>query len=175
MHSKRRCILQKPLNSLKFNGLPRFSTQLIGINKLSTYIKSMFSYAGISTEGRNITNHSGKVTLCTSLYNSGYEEQTVQNRSGHRSTDAVRRYKRPGSELLQSVSDCLQPPKPVESKSKKLSFEQPNPESDATMSTPTASTPTERTPFERTPTMRTPTARSTPIEKTTTITPTTMN
>ena len=40
------------------------------------------------------------------------DTQMVQDRSGHRSKDAVRRYKRPGSQLLQSVSDCLQPPNP---------------------------------------------------------------
>ena len=46
------------------------------------------------------------------MYNSGFEEQTVQQRSGHRSSDAVRLYKRPGSTMMQSVSDSLQPPKP---------------------------------------------------------------
>ena len=36
-------------------------------------------------EGRNITNHSGKVTLCTILFNSGFHEKLIRQRSGHRS------------------------------------------------------------------------------------------
>ena len=103
---------RRPLINLSFQGTPRFSQQPVGTNKLSSYMKNMFSYAGISTEGRNISNHSGKVTLCTNVHNSGFEEQTVQQRSGHRSSDAVRLYKRPGSNMMQSASDNLQPPKP---------------------------------------------------------------
>ena len=43
-------------------------------------------------EGRNITNHSGKVTLCTILFNSGFDDKLIRQRSGHKS-NAINVYK----------------------------------------------------------------------------------
>lgn len=36
-----------------------FSSQCVGVNTISKYMKDMFTEAGIDTEGRNIRNHSG--------------------------------------------------------------------------------------------------------------------
>lgn len=71
----------------------------------------MFLEAGIDTENHNIRNHSGKVTLCTRLYQQNFLEQQIMARSGHRSV-AVRDYKGPSEEMQQSVSEALQPPRP---------------------------------------------------------------
>ena len=76
---------------------------------------TMFQEAGIDTIGRQISNHSGKVTLCTELYNAGYDEQTICSRSGHRST-AVRTYKRLQNAIKLAVSNTLQAPKSVNTK-----------------------------------------------------------
>ena len=69
----------------------------------------MCSKAGISMEGRNITNHSGKVTCATSLFEKGFDKQLIMNRTHQRSL-AVR------SDLQQllkkEVSEALQPPAP---------------------------------------------------------------
>ena len=40
------------------------------------------------------TNHSGKRTCATQLYNQNVDEQEIMRRTGHRSTTAVRKYKR---------------------------------------------------------------------------------
>ena len=72
------------------------------------YMKTMFLEAGIDVENRNIRNHSGKVTLCTRLYDQNFGEQAIMARSGHRSV-AVRDYKRPSEELQREVSVALQP------------------------------------------------------------------
>ena len=101
---------KRPLHSLRYT-TPRFSKQNVGHNTLQKYIKDMFSLAKISLLGRNITNHSGKVTLCTNLFNSGFDDKIIRERSGHRS-DAINAYKRPNNDMLQSVSNILQPPKP---------------------------------------------------------------
>lgn len=85
-----------------------FSSQKIGVNNLGKYMKTMFLDAGIDLENRNIRNHSGKVTLCTRLYDKQFDEQAIMARSGHRSI-AVRDYKRPSEELKRSVSAALQP------------------------------------------------------------------
>ena len=100
-----------------------FGQQPIGVNTLNSYMSKMCTAAGIcvddksnSTENkacsRRITGHSGKVTLCTRLYEQNFDEQAIMHRSGHRS-DAVRKYKRPSEELLASVSKALQPPRPL--------------------------------------------------------------
>ena len=73
-----------PFYKSPINGL-RFSKQNIGHNTLEKYMKQMFTKAAIPLEGRNITNHSGKVTLCTNLFNSGYDDKMISERSGHRS------------------------------------------------------------------------------------------
>ena len=68
-------------------------------------------------EGRNITKHSGKVTLCTVLFNSVFDDKLIRQRSGHRSY-AINVYKRPNcTSMQQSVSNTLQPPKPTNSTS----------------------------------------------------------
>lgn len=87
----------------------KFSSQVIGEKKLGVMMKKLFLDAGIGTTGRNITNYSGKVGCCTSLFNSGFDDQTVRSRSGHRSS-AVELYKRPLKELEMKVSNALNAP-----------------------------------------------------------------
>jgi hypothetical protein len=67
----------------------RFSVQSIGINTLSKRMKDLFQAAGILLENRNITNHSGKVTCCTTLFNAGFSDSSVEFRSGHRCSGNV--------------------------------------------------------------------------------------
>ena len=75
-------------------------------------MKDLFQAADIPLENRNSTNHSGKVTCCTTLFNAGFSDSSVKSRSGHRS-GAVETYKRPLEGLHVSVSHALQPPKPT--------------------------------------------------------------
>ncbi|XP_063442151.1 uncharacterized protein LOC134722460 [Mytilus trossulus] len=102
--------------SLKNEGT-KFSAQVIGVNKLSTYIKLMFDKAGIDCSNRNISNHSGKVSCVTTLYNSGFDDSAVKSRSGHRS-NAVETYKRQSTEMSRNISNALQPPRPTVSDDK---------------------------------------------------------
>ncbi|CAG2239147.1 unnamed protein product [Mytilus edulis] len=88
--------------------------------------------AGISTTDRNITNHSGKVTCCTTLFNAGFSDSTVKSRSGHRST-AVDTYKHPLETLQDNVSKALQPPVPT-SKNVKQKMTCPLPKVTSTVS-----------------------------------------
>ena len=90
----------------------RFSVQSIGINTLSNRMKDLFQAAGIPLENRNITNHSGKVTCCTTLFNARFSDSSVKSRSGHR-YGAVETYKRPIEAFYDSVSHALQRPKPT--------------------------------------------------------------
>ena len=56
-----------------------------------------------------------QVTTATRLMSHRVDEQLVMGRTGHRSVQAVREYKRPDSFLQKEISDILQPPPPKKS------------------------------------------------------------
>ena len=96
---------------------PAFGNQPLGENTLRTFLRRMFEEAGIDTTGRFITNHSVKASLCTNLWNEGFDDQQISSRSGHRSK-ALWRYKRMGQSMEHEISDALQPQKPIQAKPK---------------------------------------------------------
>ena len=55
------------------------------------------------------TNHSGKRTCATTLYQAGVSEQEIMNRTGHRSVESVRKYKRASNDMLKDISNILEP------------------------------------------------------------------
>lgn len=73
----------------------------MGHNTLSKVVKTLCELGGI--EGRK-TNHSLRATCATRLYNKSIDEQLIMERTGHRSTKAVRAYKRTSEKLLQNTS-----------------------------------------------------------------------
>ena len=100
---------RRPLPQLP--GKPiRFSNQNIGVNKLKTFKKTICE-KGLT---RHYTNHSGKRTCATQLYNQNVDEQEITRRTGHRSTTAVRKYKRAIDEMSANVSNILDPPEPTQ-------------------------------------------------------------
>ena len=87
--------------------LPKFSKQLVGRNTLSHLISKMCKNAGI--EGHK-TGHSGKVTCATVLYQNDFSDQLIkERRTGHRSLDALHKYKRTGTDQQYKVSMALEP------------------------------------------------------------------
>ena len=91
---------RRPLPSREAGDV-RYGVQVAGINTLSKYLKLMCTEAKINMDGIRFTNHSGKVTCATQLYESGtFDEQTIMSRTGHRST-AVRTYKRASSTVVK--------------------------------------------------------------------------
>ncbi len=67
-------------------------------------IASLCASAGI--EGFK-TNHSLRATTAARLYQSGVDEQLVMERTGHRSLEGVRNYKRTSSQQKEALSDIL--------------------------------------------------------------------
>ena len=53
------------------------------------------------------TNHSLRATAATRLYASGVGEQLVMERTGHRSIEGIRSYKRTSNDQQEAVSDIL--------------------------------------------------------------------
>ena len=60
----------------------------------------------------HFTNHSGKRTCATTLFQAGTDEQLVMHRTGHRSSAGVRAYKRHSSAQDAHLSKLLDPPSP---------------------------------------------------------------
>ena len=94
-------LYRKPIG----NNPPKFSKQVIGKNKLGGLVKEMCARAGFTG---NYTNHSGKVTCATELFSHNVDEQLIMRQTGHRS-NAVRAYKRPGTDHDKLVSSILVP------------------------------------------------------------------
>ncbi|CAC5379248.1 unnamed protein product [Mytilus coruscus] len=79
---------------------------ILGANRLGTLMKTICKKG--RTKG-NFSNHSGKRTLATRLYQAGASEQMIMDRKGHRSEKAVRTFKRPADSMLKDVSNILNP------------------------------------------------------------------
>lgn len=59
-----------------------------------------------------LLNMSLQVSTASTLFEGKVDEQLVMQRTGHRTTTAVRMYKRASTGVQQEVSDLLQPPPP---------------------------------------------------------------
>lgn len=83
-----------------------FSAQVINVNKLSSYIKLVFEKAGIDCSNLSKSNHSGKVSCLTTLYNSGFDDSAVKSRGDHLS-NAVETTKRQSIEMSRNIINAF--------------------------------------------------------------------
>ena len=83
---------------------PWYSVAPIGKHTLSDKVKKMCNTAGIVGHK---TNHSLRATGATQMYESGVPEKLIQERTGHRSIEALRMYERSNSGQHQAVSRIL--------------------------------------------------------------------
>ena len=100
----------RPLEQVPTNPTsPWFSAVPVGKHTLNDKVKKMCGVAGI--EGRK-TNHSLRATGATQMYASGVPEKLIQERTGHRSTEALRCYERTNMQQHSAVSALLSTPAP---------------------------------------------------------------
>ena len=71
---------------------------------LDKAVRRMCSLSGIAGFR---TNHSLRATTATRLYQAGVDEQLVMEKTGHRSVEGVRSYKRTSEHQQQQFSDIL--------------------------------------------------------------------
>jgi hypothetical protein len=86
------------------SGILKFSKQNISVNRLKNLMKEMCNKAGLE---ENFTNQSGKRTCATQLYQSGLDEQQIMSRTGHRSLNGVRKYKRASNDQLRDLNHLV--------------------------------------------------------------------
>ena len=75
----------------------------IGKNPLSK-MKTMCEEAGISG---NKTNHSLRAYAASELFNAGVPEKIIQDRTGHRSLDGLRKYERISEKQKEAVCQVV--------------------------------------------------------------------
>ena len=90
--------LKKPRGDVWYSDTP------VGHNTLSKTVKRLCASAGISGFK---TNHSLRVTNATRLFQGGVDEQLIMARTGHRSVEGVRSYKRVSAEQRLALSEVL--------------------------------------------------------------------
>ena len=83
---------------------PWFSSTPIGKNTLNNMLKQMCRSAGIS---ETFTNHSFRAFGATKLFQTGVSEKLIQQRTGHRSIEALRQYERTSTAQLMDVSNIM--------------------------------------------------------------------
>ncbi len=104
------CPHDRPSNAFYLSPLTKpkqdcwFSRAPLGHNTLKNMVKNMCKKAGI--QGFR-TNHSLRATTATRLYSSGVDKQLVMERTGHRSIEGIRSYKRTSLEQHENISDIL--------------------------------------------------------------------
>jgi len=81
-----------------------FERSPIGHNTLDKRFKTICKEANL--EG-NFSNHSGRVTAITRMYEAGLPEKEIMKRSGHRSIEGVRTYQREDPNEIVRVSGVL--------------------------------------------------------------------
>lgn len=86
---------------------PWYTCTPVGKNTLENKLKKMCSLAGI--EGR-VTNHSLHAMSVTQMYESGIPEKVIQERTGHKSLEALRVYERTNAQQHETVSMVLSAP-----------------------------------------------------------------
>ena len=90
--------LKKPKGEIWFSTVP------VGHNTLSNTVQRICLAAGV--DGFK-TNYSLRVTTATRLFRAGVDEQLIMQRTGHRSIDGIRVYKRTSEEQQKTVSAIL--------------------------------------------------------------------
>ena len=81
--------------------LPWFTSTQVGQNELNKMVQRMCQEAGVA--GKK-TNHSLRATGASQLFQANVPEKIIQQRTGHRSLEALRQYERTTSEQHQAVT-----------------------------------------------------------------------
>ena len=82
---------------------PWYAAQPCGENKLGGMVRSMFAEIGVSW----MTNHSLRATGASDLFQAGVLEKIIQERTGHRSVEALCTYERKTTMQHMAVSKVL--------------------------------------------------------------------
>lgn len=78
----------------------------LGVHSLGNMLKKMTESAGI-LQGKRLTNHSARKTMCTDLINAGFAPTCIQQLSGHKSVGSISNYAVANLEMQRKMCDVL--------------------------------------------------------------------
>ncbi|CAG2195375.1 Putative helicase mov-10-B.2,Helicase MOV-10,Putative helicase mov-10-B.1,Probable RNA helicase SDE3,Probable RNA helicase armi,RNA helicase Mov10l1,Putative helicase MOV-10 [Mytilus edulis] len=90
-----------------------FKSQPVGINKISSFMKLMITNAGLTEEGRRLTNHSARRYLLQKLSDEDISDNKIMQISGHKNIASINEYRKINNEQHQQISGLLNKTKPV--------------------------------------------------------------
>ena len=93
----------KPLQKWSNTGV-WFTNKPLGHNTLENMMATICKKANVTGYK---TNHSLRATVASRLYHSGLDEQLIMERTGHRSIEGIRSYKRTSNQQQVTVSNVL--------------------------------------------------------------------
>ena len=102
---------------------PWFGKQAMGHNKLASMMKTMSAQAGLPTI---YTNHSLRAFGATKKFQEGVSEKILQERTGLRSSEALRKYERVFEEQKEKTSQIMNAPKSVKPQNQLIPYQQQN-------------------------------------------------
>jgi len=82
-------------------------TTPVGRNRLNAMLKEMCQEAKLSAK---FTNHSLRAYGATTLFQAGVSEKLIQQRTGHRSLEALRQYEQTSESQLADISNVISNP-----------------------------------------------------------------
>ena len=81
------CPLPKTVDDIK----PWYTRQRVGVNTIKQFLPKIFSSTGNDAK---CTNHSLRTTAITRMFNGNIPEKVIAEKSGHKSTKALRCYEK---------------------------------------------------------------------------------
>ena len=105
LHLKATAFYLQPLDRVPLDDRPWFGKSRVGVNKLKSFIPEITVEAGLDV---HYTNHSLRAMAITRMYNAGVPEALIAEKSGHRSTKALRVYEKTSEAQQKQAGQSIQ-------------------------------------------------------------------
>jgi len=87
-----------------------FSTQLVGVNKINSYVKELATLGGLECTNQRFANHRVRKTTVCKLQKAGVSNDKIAAVTGHRNEQSLRDYAMADMQDHQHISSILSKP-----------------------------------------------------------------
>lgn len=102
-----------PLKKVREDADVWYSSTPVGVNTIDKYMKTMAQLAGLTTTGKNFTNHSVQKTTVRKLQKTGVPNDKIAAITGHRNEQSLREYSKMDTDDRTEISRILSKPHQV--------------------------------------------------------------
>jgi len=93
-----------------------YSSQLVGVNTIDTYMKKMAKLGNLDFTNKKFTNHSVRKTTVCKLQKAGVSNDKIAAITGHQNEQSLRDYANADPEDHQAISEILSNPRPLQNR-----------------------------------------------------------